>query len=48
VMVTIGNVYLELQRKEDAKRYYEKALVLYPGYEEAKNRLKELEEKKEP
>ncbi|HNP00794.1 MAG TPA: tetratricopeptide repeat protein, partial [Ferruginibacter sp.] len=48
VMVTMGNVYLALKRKEDAKRYYEKALVLYPGYEEAKNRLKELEEKKEP
>jgi len=48
VMVTMGNVYLALQRKDDAKRYYEKALVLYPGYEEAKNRLKELEEKKEP
>jgi CubicO group peptidase (beta-lactamase class C family) len=45
VMVTMGNIYLKLNRKEDAITYYKKALVIYPGYEEAKNRLKELESK---
>jgi CubicO group peptidase (beta-lactamase class C family) len=43
VMVTMGNIYLKLQRKQDAIIYYKKALAIYPGYEEAKNRLKELE-----
>jgi CubicO group peptidase (beta-lactamase class C family) len=45
VMVTMGNVYLKLNRKEDAIRFYKKALEIYPGYEEARNRLKELEGK---
>ncbi|WP_276484330.1 beta-lactamase family protein [Paraflavitalea pollutisoli] len=43
VMVTMGNIYGKLNRKEDAIRYYKKALAIYPGYEEARNRLKELE-----
>ncbi|MEO6406328.1 MAG: serine hydrolase [Ferruginibacter sp.] len=43
VMVTMANIYLALNRKSDAIVYYKKALVIYPGYEEARNRLKELE-----
>ncbi|MEP7266363.1 MAG: serine hydrolase [Saprospiraceae bacterium] len=43
VMVTMGNIYLALDRKTDAITYFKKALAIYPGYEEAKNRLKELE-----
>lgn len=42
VMVTMGNIYLPLNRKTDAATYYKKALAIYPGYEEARNRLKEL------
>jgi CubicO group peptidase (beta-lactamase class C family) len=42
VMVTMGNIYLKLNRKADAITYYKKALALFPGYEEARNRLKEL------
>ena len=43
VMVTMGNIYLALNRREAAILYYKKALAIYPGYEEARNRLKELE-----
>ncbi len=43
VMVNMANIYLALNRKTDAITFYKKALDLYPGYEEAKNRLKELE-----
>ncbi len=43
VMLTTGNIYLALNLKEEAIRFYKKTLQLYPGYEEAKNRLKELE-----
>jgi len=43
VMVTMGNIYLKLDRKQDAILYYKKALAIYPNYQEAKNRLKELE-----
>ncbi len=46
VMVTMGNIYLALNRKEDAITYYKKALAIYPGYEEARNRLKELQQNK--
>lgn len=42
VMVTMGNIYLKLNRKPDAITYYKKALALSPGYEEARNRLREL------
>ena len=45
VMLTMGNVYLALNRKEDAIKFYKKALQITPVYEEAKNRLKELESK---
>lgn len=43
VMVTMGNIYLALNRKNDAILAYKKALAIYPGFEEARNRLKELE-----
>ncbi len=43
VMLTMGNIYLALHRKSDAIKFYKKTLQLSPGYEEAKNRLKELE-----
>jgi CubicO group peptidase (beta-lactamase class C family) len=42
VMVTMGNIYLAHNRKDDAIKYYKKALELNPELEEAKNRLKEL------
>ena len=45
ILVTMGNIYLALNKKEDAIKFYKKALVITPGYEEAKNRLKELEGK---
>jgi len=45
VIFTTGNIYLALNRKEDAIRFYKKTLQLYPGYQEAKNKLKELESK---
>ncbi len=44
VLVTMGNIYLALNRKQEAILYYKKALAITPGYEEVKNRLKELEE----
>ncbi len=44
VMLTMGNIYLALNRKSDAAIFYKKALALNPDYEEAKNRLKEIEE----
>jgi len=43
VMVTMGNIYLAMNRKDEAIKFYKKTLQLNPGYEEAKNRLKELE-----
>jgi CubicO group peptidase (beta-lactamase class C family) len=45
IMVTTGNVYLALNRREEAVRFYKRALELNPGYDEAKNRLKELDNK---
>ncbi|UFH51992.1 serine hydrolase [Spirosoma sp. KNUC1025] len=47
VQVTMGNIYLALNRKADAITYYKKALTIYPGYEEAKNKLKQLEGNKD-
>ncbi|RYF95578.1 MAG: tetratricopeptide repeat protein, partial [Chitinophagaceae bacterium] len=44
ILVTMGNIYLALKRNDDAIRVYKKALQITPGYEEAKNRLKELGE----
>ena len=45
VMFTTGNIYLALNRKEDAIKFYKKTLQFYPGYQEATNKLKELEGK---
>jgi tetratricopeptide (TPR) repeat protein len=45
VMVTMGNIYLALNKKGDAIKFYKKTLEITPFYEEAKNRLKELEVK---
>ncbi len=45
ILVTMGNIYLALNKKEDAITFYKKALQITPMYEEAKNRLKELEGK---
>lgn len=44
VMFTMGAVYQALNRKADAVIFYKKALAIFPGYVEAKNRLKELGE----
>jgi tetratricopeptide (TPR) repeat protein len=44
VLVTMGNIYLALNKKEEAIKLYKRALEITPGYEEAKNRLKELQE----
>ncbi len=43
VLLTMANIYLALNRKEEAIVFYKKTLAITPGYEEAKNRLKELE-----
>lgn len=43
VMLTMGNIYLALGRKNDARLYFQKTLQISPNYEEAKNRLKEIE-----
>jgi CubicO group peptidase (beta-lactamase class C family) len=37
-----GNIYLALNKKEDAIGYYKKTLQLNPNYAEAKNKLKQL------
>lgn len=42
-LFSLARVYEQLGRKEDAKTWYRKSLAINPGYEEAKNRLKELE-----
>lgn len=42
VMLTMGNIYLALNKKEEAIQFYKKTLEITPFYEEAKNRLKEL------
>lgn len=43
ILVTMGNIYLALNKKEEAISAYKKALQITPMFEEAKNRLKELE-----
>jgi CubicO group peptidase (beta-lactamase class C family) len=43
VLVTMGNIYRALNRKADAIRFYKNAIQITPSYEEAKNRLRELE-----
>ncbi len=45
VMVTMGNIYLALDRKEEAIKFYKKTLEITPFYEEARSRLRELEGK---
>ena len=42
VALSMANIYLALNRKEEAIKYYKKTLQLNPESEEAKNRLKEL------
>ncbi len=45
ILVTMGNIYLAMNKKEAAIESYKKALRITPMFEEAKNRLKELEGK---
>jgi CubicO group peptidase (beta-lactamase class C family) len=42
VLCTLGKIYEELGRKQDAIIWYKKALEVSPTYEEARNRLKAL------
>ena len=42
IALSMANIYLSLNRKEEAIRFYKKTLELNPGMEEAKNRLTEL------
>ena len=42
VALSLANIYLALNRKEDAIKFYNKTLLINPENEEAKNRLKEL------
>lgn len=45
-LFSLAKTYEVLGRKTDAMLWYKKVLDLTPGYEEAKNRLKELEKNK--
>ncbi|HTE24026.1 serine hydrolase [Flavitalea sp.] len=45
ILVTMGNIYLALNKKEEAVKSFKRALQITPTYEEAKNRLRELEPK---
>jgi len=45
IALSMANIYLSLNRKEEARKFYKKALELNPEMEEARNRLKELETK---
>ncbi len=42
IALSMANIYLALNRKTEAIKFYEKTLQLNPEIEEAKNRLKEL------
>jgi CubicO group peptidase (beta-lactamase class C family) len=42
-LLSLAKVYEKLGRREEAISWYKKVLALTPGYEEARNRLKELE-----
>lgn len=42
VALSLANIYLALNRREDAILYYRKALALNPVSDEARNKLKEL------
>ena len=46
VLISLAKTYEKLGRKKDAIIWYKKTLAINPGYEEAKNRLKELESSK--
>ncbi len=46
VLISLAKTYEKLGRKNDAIIWYKKTLAINPGYEEAKNRLKELESSK--
>lgn len=39
LLVSIANAYIELEKFEDAKKYYNKALELYPNFHWIKNEL---------
>jgi len=43
VLLTMGNIYLALNKKEEAIKFFKRTLEITPVFEEAKNRLKELE-----
>lgn len=43
ILCSLAKIYEQLGRKEDAMVWYKKALLITPGYEEARNRLKALE-----
>lgn len=43
ITLLLANIYLALNKKEDAVKFYKKTLQLNPISDEAKNRLKELE-----
>lgn len=45
VLYTMGNIYLALNKKDEAIRMYKKALQITPNYIEAINKLKELANK---
>lgn len=46
VLISLAKTYEKLGRKNEAIIWYKKTLAINPGYEEAKNRLKELESSK--
>jgi tetratricopeptide (TPR) repeat protein len=46
VLISLAKTYEVLGRKTDAILWYQKILVLNPKYEEARNRLKEMEKNK--
>ena len=46
VLFSLANSYEKLGRKEEAIAWYKKVLLISPKYEEARNRLKELEANK--
>jgi tetratricopeptide (TPR) repeat protein len=45
IWLSMGNIYLALNRKTDAIKTFKMALEKFPYLDEAKNRLKELGEK---
>jgi CubicO group peptidase (beta-lactamase class C family) len=45
VLLNLANLYLQMGLKQQAKNYYQKTLVVNAGNQEARNRLKELDQK---